>query len=1354
MAITKVAILLTEPAINKTKIMKLKYEILFLINLLVFMVHSMASPVFNYDDINPEITASPNPLEFEDTYLGEFVQQLITIENTGTAALEVTEVSTTDPSFLVMVNPFTLEPGETQNFVVRFQPLEVGYIEGFLEIENNGLTNPYQVPLSGTGIEPAPQISASPDPLTFDDTYIASSSQKNLYITNNGSGTLEITEFIFPNIVFETYNNPPITLAPGETHDMVIHFKPFELGANEGSVQFLSNDPANPVYEVQLVGLCIDDAIDGWEWIYTGIDFGFTDISFPEGQNQIGYTSGQTSSYNGFGMVAKTVDGGNTWTQVTTETLMGLTCLSFPTADVGYAAGWDGKLIKTMDGGETWETIIVNNNIWLINDIEFWDTENGIVLTEDIVSYVTNDGGQTWIPTTGLTKNGYEVNYADENTLYIAGNENYVFKSTDGGLNWTEINAGYIGELLLGVNFLNADYGYAVGDYGYILRTEDGGITWDQQNINDELFNHTFVWDSDTAWAVATPERIYKTIDGGNTWQSVFNGGWQLGLSKIIFTDNYTGFVSASNGVILRKEGIELAPEITTSPESIEYEDTYVGQFVQQLLTVENSGTSILEVTDVSTTDPAFILMVNPFTLEPGETQSFIVRFQPVEVGYVEGFVQIENNSSVNPFLVPLSGTGLEPGPAISASPDPLILPDTYIGSDSQSNLFITNNGLATLTITDFIFSDNAFFTYNNPPINIEPGETHDMVIKFAPFELGLIEGSVQFITNDPQNPTYEVQLQGTSINDPINGWEWHYTGFNYILMDMDFPEGQNQIGYCVGQTYTYNGDGVVIKTIDGGDTWEAKTTGVFPGLQGCSFPTLNTGYAVGWDGYIIKTTNGGNDWIELFVGTGIYELIDVEFKDEENGIAIGDNNAYYTNDGGETWIPSTGITNVGYQIDYAANDTYYIAGNEGHIYKTVNGGQTWTDVGLSGGLLLGVEFLNENYGIVTGDNGIIAKTQNGGDSWDFQQVNDNLFHGVFIWDHDTSWIVGTPDLIYKSTDGGATYTSQYPAYSAWKALYKVHFTDNYTGFICGGSNGIVLRKQGLEMLPIITVDPTSIDFPDTYIGESESAIITVSNTGLAPLEISNIESTNDMFSVDETSFTVEPGESQEIEITFTPSASGLQEGMLLITSNDPETDVLEIVVSGNGMMMYPEIVLSHDQIVFDTTLVNENSSEILTISNEGMANLEISNISSTNAVFTTDLTSATIEPGNSQEIVVTFSPVIQNWYEATLQIESNDPSGMEEVDLSGYGDINVGMESMNANDILVFPNPVKDLLLIKNLVQGEVHIYNLNGKLILKQVILSPTAKLDVSNFTPGTYLLKIIGESDVITKKFEVTK
>jgi hypothetical protein len=74
-------------------------------------------------------------------------------------------------------------------------------------------------------------------------------------------------------------------------------------------------------------------------------------------------------------------------------------------------------------------------------------------------------------------------------------------------------------------------------------------------------------------------------------------------------------------------------------------------------------------------------------------------------------------------------------------------------------------------------------------------------------------------------------------------------------------------------------GDGLVLKTSDGGTTWNQQWTGTAKGVEGISFPDLNTGYICGWSAYFAKTTNGGTTWTTQLPGTNVWYYTDVVFK-------------------------------------------------------------------------------------------------------------------------------------------------------------------------------------------------------------------------------------------------------------------------------------------------------------------------------------------------------------------------------------------------------------------------------------------------------------------------------------------
>ena len=1098
-----------------------------------------------------------------------------------------------------------------------------------------------------------PVLVVTPNAYTFDNTYIGQTTSAMFTFANTGTEAVVVTDITFTDPAF-SIDYTAFTIGPGESGELPIYFSPGSAGVFEGTMQIFSNDPVNNPYEVQLTGTGSVELIDGWQWIQTPYDYIYYDMEFPEGQNQIGYCVGQANTYNGEGIVVKTTDGGDTWTQMTPSGTFWLTAISFIDVNTGFVGGMGGDLLKTVDGGQTWTNVTVQSDIYKIMDVEFRDENNGVVATIGSGVYVTNDGGQTWTQASGVAVAPMMVTYVNDSIVVGVGNEDRIMRSTDGGYSWTEVySTGISDYILLGVYFLNDQYGMATGDYGHVYTTNDGGENW-TMNIPgyDDILHTPFIWDEDTAWIAGTPEVVYKTTDGGASWNVAYNGNFERAFYRITFTDNYTGFICGSHGVVLRKAGLD-GPILNVEPNPVVFEDTYLGNSTSVMVTFANNGNEPLNVSDITFSDPAFSIDYTSFTIEPGESGELPVTFTPSTEGLVEATMQI--------------------------------------------------------------YSDDLF--------------------------------------NDP----YEVQLQGTGAIFYNMGWQWIQTPFDYILTDMEFPEGQNQTGYCVGQANTYNGEGIVIKTTDGGDTWEQMTPAGTLWLTGISFPTIDTGYVCGMGGDILKTTDGGQTWTPMTVQSNIYKIKDVEFRDVNHGVAttIGDG-IYVTEDGGQNWTAATGYSVEPNMIDYADDMTLIGVGGEDRIQRSTDGGYTWTEVystGIPDNILLGVYFLNSDYGMAAGDYGHVYKTTDGGLSWTMTiPASDDLLHTPFIWDEDTSWVVGTPEFVYKSTDGGNSWVSAYNG-NYDRAFYRILFTNNYTGFICG-SHGVVLRKQGYPEIPEISVTPQSLNFGEVSLGDSLSLTVNVKNTGFGTLDIYNIFSTNNAFTTDLTSFSLDPTQDQMITVTFAPDEQGTFSGMLQIMSNDPENNVITVNLNGSGVA--PAINVYPEEIVFDTTLVNETATETVTISNLGQAVLSISDITTSDNVFSVNTTSFDLGPNETMNVEVTFAPVEQMLYTGTLTIESNDPENSTvEVQLSGYSDLGTGKPDLSFDDaVKVYPNPVRDLLFIENVKDADIVIYDLFTKVRFSQKANSNTQEIDVSSLENGIYLIRISSQNKVITKKIEIAR
>ncbi len=294
----------------------------------------------------------------------------------------------------------------------------------------------------------------------------------------------------------------------------------------------------------------------------------------------------------------------------------------------------------------------------------------------------------------------------------------------------------------------------------------------------------------------------------------------------------------------------------------------------------------------------------------------------------------------------------------------------------------------------------------------------------------------------------------------------------NLILQDISFPAGQSDIGYTGGTNVTYNGKGKVLKTTDGGDTWvvqwESEESGT--GITSIYFETTMIGFAGTMAGNLLKTVDGGTNWtstdIDLTINQG--ELTDMEFYDAENGVVLSQwEGIYVTSDGGDTWTVASTNYMTAQDVYYANSTTLFAVGGNQNIYKSTDGGDTWTFSfqGPNGGanqwINLGVYFMDANNGIVTSEEGQYFVTTDGGDTWTTESIvgQSGLMRGCYMVDTDNIYVCATPGEVFSTNDGGSIWTSEY--YDFNPSFYKIKFTSNGTGFVCGsGSTGGTILKM------------------------------------------------------------------------------------------------------------------------------------------------------------------------------------------------------------------------------------------------------------------------------------------------------
>lgn len=294
-------------------------------------------------------------------------------------------------------------------------------------------------------------------------------------------------------------------------------------------------------------------------------------------------------------------------------------------------------------------------------------------------------------------------------------------------------------------------------------------------------------------------------------------------------------------------------------------------------------------------------------------------------------------------------------------------------------------------------------------------------------------------------------------------------SGTTFLLYDVSIPAGQNDIAYAAGAQFTANSDGIIIKSIDGGDTWSTiyPTSGTIDGIEKIEFIDELTGYAVGYD-LFIKTADGGVTWTDLIVAADVWVYKSLTFHDANTGIVTaltngGSYEVYTTNDGGLSWNPISSTANMPtFAVAYADATTLYAVGANEVISKSIDSGDTWTEIqsGTPTFYNLEVFFTDANNGIVSGEDGTIHTTLDGGATWNtysngyhnFYALTNDVYNG--IW-----YAAGTDQDVFFSEDNGLNWILIHNGENV-ATFYDMEFFENGDGLICG-SQGRMLKYYG-----------------------------------------------------------------------------------------------------------------------------------------------------------------------------------------------------------------------------------------------------------------------------------------------------
>ncbi|MCA9552004.1 MAG: choice-of-anchor D domain-containing protein [Myxococcales bacterium] len=259
--------------------------------------------------------------------------------------------------------------------------------------------------------------------------------------------------------------------------------------------------------------------------------------------------------------------------------------------------------------------------------------------------------------------------------------------------------------------------------------------------------------------------------------------------------------------------------------------------------------------------------------------------------------------------------------------------------------------------------------------------------------------------------------------------------------------------------------------------------------------------------------------------------------------------------------------------------------------------------------------------------------------------------------------------------------------------------TDPTGAVVVRGRNPIAgrdLDELRVELLgeaggPDIQVTPESLNFGRVAIGTSSKRRILVENTGYNDLEITDINSDTGgtgAYAADRDAFVVRPGQSQVVEVTYTPTVEGEVTSTLLISSNDSDEGSYTVTLVGQGVNLPPcSFTLQPVAVNFGIVQVLRSTTQGVRIENIGadaclINDVEIAAGSDPDfGLVDGSETNILLAAGDTKTILVSYTPGGEATHTGELTFYISDPNNPNPaVSLHGVG---------SASALLISPNEI-----------------------------------------------------------------
>lgn len=662
-----------------------------------------------------------------------------------------------------------------------------------------------------------------------------------------------------------------------------------------------------------------------------------------------------------------------------------------------------------------------------------------------------------------------------------------------------------------------------------------------------------------------------------------------------------------------------------------EYKDS-IRSFV-----IRNTGTALLEGGVTEECDNYYLMAGGgSYSLLPGEEREVVVRFAPLESGYLACAVQL-GDSNCGPLIC--TGVGTYSPPHCEIEPSTVEFGAVGVGTTGDSSFTVANTGAwpFSVSLPEYPCPGGPFTIPDHGSLVVHPDQVHEVTVLFTPQSVGEVfcEFDVGLYGCD------DLTLHGT---------------------------GTESIGVCdLSATH-----------LDFPDTLPGE-------FYDLGLNIMNTG-----SGPITGAVSLDSPQFSLILGEGPYDLLPgevhpviVRFQPQASGqydaiLALGSDDC--------DDVPLSGlapdevlITNhIGLYLDDAATECVATLDGPGQsvVVRVLAVLPDFTSDGITaaefridnlpapeGGASWQVAW---NTPLVIGDveSGIALAFSGPPLAGPIVELGQLTFTNIDVED----WLGPDHRLsVEPSADGGVLVVvdEHYDTLPVAGGLFTFNCSDP------GACNCLPSN------LPVCLVEPTHLDFGELELGDYALEQVRVRNVGSAPFSgdlSSDCNGPIELISA-EGPYTLDPGEWRTLQVRFQPVAAG--DYQCGIDTGTPFC--ADVSCTGSAAAGPPICEVTPTVLAFDDLLVGETQDLQFSIHNAGESDLQ-GNLSESSEHFSLETPgSFTVAPGATLHVTVRFAPQSAGDHEAVVDL-GND--GCSTVNCFGGAEVPVAGCALEPDDL------------------------------------------------------------------------